>query len=141
MDNNNIAPNTNVPDYITNMQQYNYVRLSKYFMLYEFEDPITHLVILHPKLLLAATQLRITLKDKFTVIAAYKDPKAETTEGSYSHDAHAAGLAIDVIHKDIDKATFKLVAEGSGFNSIVDYSEYIHLEVALKIPTGVKTNA
>jgi len=136
-----IAPNTNVPEYITSMQQYNYIKLSKYFFLYEFEDPLTHLVIIHPKLLLAATQLRITLKDKFTIIAAYKDPTAETTEGSYSHEAHAAGLAIDVIPVNISKENLKLVAEGSGFNGIIDYVEYLHLEVALKVPTGVKNNA
>lgn len=138
---NGIAPDVNVPEYITNMQRYNYVKISKYFMLYEFEDPLTHLLIIHPKLLLAATQLRITLKDKFTIIAAYKDPTAETTETIYSNDAHAAGLAIDVIPNNIAKETLKLVAQGSGFDSVMNYSEYLHLEVALKVPSGAKNNA
>lgn len=120
--------------------QYNYIRISKYFLLYEFEDPITHLVIIHPKMLLAATELRITLKDKFTIIAAYKDPKAETYEGCSDHLSHSGGLAIDVIPVEIPKTTLRLVAEASGFNNITDYSEYLHLEVALKVPAGAKTN-
>lgn len=141
MDDENIAPNTRVPDYITNMMQYNYIRISKYFMLYEFEDPITHLVILHPKMLLAATELRINLKDKFTIIAGYKEPKAETLEGCNTHLAHSAGLAIDVIIRDINKDNFIKIAESSGFNITGDFIEYIHLEVELKVPIGAKTDA
>jgi hypothetical protein len=136
-----IAPNTNIPEYITNMMQYNYVRISKYFILYEFEDPITHKVIIHPKLLLAATMLKITIKDKFTIIAAYKEAVEGSGEELCSFDAHTAGLAIDVLVKDISKDAFKLIAKGSGFDYVQDCTEYFHLEVALKVPSGVINNA
>jgi len=121
--------NDKVPGYIADLSRYNYVKLNNYFFLYDFEDPLTHLVKIHPKILLAATQVMITLKDKVTIIAGYMNERYSGMESVGEFEAHYAGRAVDFTSCGLSENTLKVVCEASGFNRIIKYAMYTHAEI------------
>jgi len=125
------------PNYIVDFNKYNYVKVNNYFFLYDFEDPITHLVLIHPKILLAATQVAIALRDKISIIAGYMNERYSDMESLEDFEAHNTGRAVDFTPDNTDKVTLMAVCEASGFNVVKEYEHYIHAEICFT-KEGVK---
>jgi hypothetical protein len=131
MDNDKVLHSNGVPDYIVDWYRPNYIKINKYFFLYEFEDDVTHQVILSPRLLFVCTQLAIEAKGKFKIIRAY-DPGVDfDDETNCPVGSHKNGLSVDLVPEKIDKDALAAICKRVGFDIVFTYENYLHCQVTI----------
>lgn len=113
------------------MSRINDIRISKNFKLYEFEcKDGNHQVVIHPKLLELAQNLRDRIGKPIIINSAYRTPEYNRKIGGSPTSQHLYGKAIDV--RAVPGLTIdELAAHGRavGFAGIGKYTWGCHFDV------------
>jgi hypothetical protein len=141
MDNNHVLHSNGVPDYIVDWLRPNYIKINKYFFLYEFEDPLTHQVIISPRLLFICTQLAIEAKGKFKILRAYDPGFIDDDEKDCYKDSHKNGMSVDLVPVNIDKDALAAICKRVGFDIVIVTENYLHCQITLNDYKDGPTNA
>jgi len=107
----------------------NDIRVSENFMLYEFESPDTHEVIVHQKLIECLQRLRN--KYGLTIInSGYRTLEHNKKVGGVFDSQHRYGKAVD-IHLKSDWTPERLadLAKECGFTGIGLYKTFVHMDI------------
>jgi hypothetical protein len=131
MDNDKVLHSNGVPDYIVDWSRPNYIKINKYFMLYEFEDVLTHQVILNPRLLFVCTQLAIEAKGKFQIIRAYVNRDKTNDDRDCPLYSHSNGMSVDLMPLNTDKDALTAICKRVGFDIIIITENFLHCQVTV----------
>jgi len=107
----------------------NDIRVSENFMLYEFESPDTHEVIVHQKLIECLQKLRY--KYGSTIInSGYRTLEHNKKVGGVADSQHRYGKAVD-IHLKSSWTPERLadLAKECGFTGIGLYKTFVHMDI------------
>lgn len=113
------------------MSRINDIRISKNFKLYEFEcKDGNHQVVIHPKLLELAQNLRDRIGKPVVINSAYRTPEYNRKIGGSPTSQHLYGKAIDV--RAVPGLTIEQLAamgRDAGFTGIGKYTWGCHFDV------------
>jgi uncharacterized protein YcbK (DUF882 family) len=112
------------------MDKINYIKIARYFSLYEFECPCCNRVMLSPDLLTRLDRLRGVINRPIYINSGYRCKEENQRVGGAPGSYHLLGMAVDIQVKDILLSDLLVYAQGIGFNGIGNYenNNFLHLD-------------
>ena len=108
----------------------NNIKISKDFLLSEFQSPDTHTVKLDPRLVKLNQAFRDRVGVPYTPNSAYRTPEHNKRVGGSPKSQHLEGKAIDIpLLKGYTIDEMADIAEEIGFDGIGKYNTFVHLDV------------
>jgi len=113
------------------MNKINYIKIAKFFSLYEFECPCCRRVMLSPDLLARLNHLRRVINRPIYINSGYRCKEENHKVGGAPGSYHLLGMAVDIHVKDILLSDLLLYAQEIGFNGIGFYENknFLHLDI------------
>ena len=113
------------------MDKINYIKIARYFSLYEFECPCCNRVMLSPDLLTRINHLRIIINRPIYINSSYRCKEENQRVGGVPGSYHLLGMAVDIHVKDILLSDLLVYAQGIEFNGIGFYenNNFLHLDI------------
>ena len=113
------------------MNKINYIKIARFFSLYEFECPCCNRVMLSPDLLTRINHLRIIINRPIYINSGYRCKEENQRVGGVPGSYHLLGMAVDIHVKDILLSDLLIYAQGIGFNGIGNYEKknFLHLDI------------
>ena len=113
------------------MNKINYIKIARFFSLYEFECPCCNRVMLSPDLLTRLNHLRIIINRPIYINSGYRCKEENQRVGGVPGSYHLLGMAVDIQVKDILLSDLLIYAQGIGFNGIGNYEKknFLHLDI------------
>jgi len=117
------------------MNKINYIKIARYFSLYEFECSCCNRVMLSPDLLTRLKHLRNIINRPIYINSGYRCKEENQRVGGVPGSYHLLGMAVDIQVKDILLSDLLLYAQGIGFNGIGFYEKknFLHLDIRLEL--------
>lgn len=109
------------------MPKINEIKISKNFLLKDFECPCCQRVMLHPTLLEKIEQLTSIYKIKIT--SGYRCEKHNNEVGGVKNSKHLKGMACDITCDNLQEIYEKAQKLNFSYLKIDKLKNYIHLEV------------
>ncbi len=107
----------------------NDIKISKDFLLSEFQSPDTHTVKLDPRLVNLNQAFRDRVGIPYTPNSAYRTPEHNKRVGGSPKSQHLTGKAIDIpLLKGYTIEEMAGIAEELGFTGIGLYQNFIHVD-------------
>lgn len=116
---------------VTPTPRVNALRASTNFMLYEFESPDTHEVMLEYELLDRLQRLRTLINKPVVVTSAYRTPEWNKHVAGVGDSQHLYGKAVDITVQGLSIFSVANAAEQVGFRGIGTYQAqgFVHVDV------------
>jgi len=113
------------------MDKINYIKIARYFSLYEFECPCCNRVMLSPDLLTRLNHLRIIINKPIYINSGYRCKEENQRVGGVPGSYHLLGMAVDIQVKDILLSDLLIYAQEIEFNGIGFYenNNFLHLDI------------
>lgn len=113
------------------MNKINYIKIARFFSLYEFECPCCKRVMLSPDLLTRLNHLRIIINRPIYINSGYRCKEENQRVGGAPGSYHLLGMAVDIHVKDILLSDLLIYAQEIGFNGIGFYenNNFLHLDI------------
>ena len=113
------------------MNKINYIKIARYFSLYEFECSCCNRVMLSPDLLTKLNHLRIIINRPIYINSGYRCKEENQRVGGVPGSYHLLGMAADIHVKDILLSDLLIYAQEIGFNGIGFYENknFLHLDI------------
>ena len=113
------------------MNEINYIKIARFFSLYEFECPCCNRVMLSPDLLTRLNHLRIIINKPIYINSGYRCKEENQRVGGVPGSYHLLGMAVDIQVKDILLSDLLVYAQGIEFNGIGFYENknFLHLDI------------
>ena len=113
------------------MNKINYIKIARFFSLYEFECPCCNRVMLSPDLLTRLNHLRNILNRPIYINSGYRCKEENQRVGGVPGSYHLLGMAVDIQVKDILLSDLLIYAQGIEFNGIGFYenNNFLHLDI------------
>ena len=113
------------------MNKINYIKITRFFSLYEFECPCCNRVMLSPDLLTRLNHLRIIINKPIYINSGYRCKEENQRVGGVPGSYHLLGMAVDIHVKDILLSDLLIYAQGIEFNGIGFYEKknFLHLDI------------
>jgi uncharacterized protein YcbK (DUF882 family) len=113
------------------MNKINYIKIARYFSLYEFECPCCNRVMLFPDLLTRLNHLGIIINRPIYINSGYRCKEENQRVGGVPGSYHLLGMAVDIHVKDILLSDLLIYAQGIEFNGIGFYenNNFLHLDI------------
>jgi uncharacterized protein YcbK (DUF882 family) len=113
------------------MSKINYIKIARFFSLYEFECPCCKRVMLSPDLLTRLNHLRNIINRPIYINSGYRCKEENHRVGGVSSSYHLLGMAADIHVKDFLLSDLLIYAQEIGFNGIGFYenNNFLHLDI------------
>jgi uncharacterized protein YcbK (DUF882 family) len=113
------------------MNKINYIKIARFFSLYEFECPCCNRVMLSPYLLTRLNHLRNIINRPIYINSGYRCKEENQRVGGVPGSYHLLGMAVDIQVKDILLSDLLIYAQGLEFNGIGFYenNNFLHLDI------------
>jgi len=111
----------------------NYVYVSSYFTLRDFQSPDTETVKIDPKVLRCLDKLQRMCTDHIVVTSGYRTPAHNEKVGGAKRSYHMRGMAVDCYQADhYGKDNMVALAKRgleAGFGTAIVYKGHVHFDV------------
>ena len=113
------------------MNKINYIKIARYFSLYEFECSCCNRVMLSPDLLTRLDRLRGVINRPIYINSGYRCKEENQRVGGVPGSYHLLGMAVDIHVKEILLSDLLVYAQGIEFNGIGFYENknFLHLDI------------
>lgn len=113
------------------MNKINYIKIARYFSLYEFECSCCNRVMLSSDLLTRLNHLRNIINKPIYINSGYRCKEENQRVGGVPDSYHLLGMAADIQVKDILLSDLLIYAQGIEFNGIGFYenNNFLHLDI------------
>lgn len=112
------------------MRRVNNWHITNHFRLCEFEEPGTHLVMVHPVLLAALDALRERLGRPIVITSGYRGAQHNADVGGVPTSLHMRGAAADLIAPTSDLERLAKYARDNPELLVTLEEDHVHVEVA-----------
>ena len=113
------------------MNKINYIKIARFFSLYEFECPCCNRVMLSSDLLTRLNHLRNIIDRPIYINSGYRCKEENQRVGGVPGSYHLLGMAVDIQVKDILLSDLLVYAQEIEFNGIGFYenNNFLHLDI------------
>lgn len=109
----------------------NHFRISKNFLLSEFQSHDTKEVKIYPELIVRLELLRERIKKPIIITSGYRTPEQNTKVGGHPRSKHMEGKAADIIVKGVKLDKIHDHSWKVGFKKVIMYEKknFLHVNI------------